>query len=144
MRPRVHLLIKFDNLSGFIYDNCYATAQTVWFIRRTKEQTDMTSCVHKQWKVKVVLLSKLLMGRCILYANCKDLGIVFSKCTRLIPERADFCRSAAGEIFGIKREHNVLFSLKTAELIGIAMLIGSDEIWCRLPDLNWSRNAFID
>ena len=103
MCPRVDLFIEFDNLSVFVYDNRYATAQTVRFICRTEEQTDMASCVHKQWKVKVVFLSKLLMRRCILYANCKDLGIVFGKCTRLIPERADFCRSATGEIFGIER-----------------------------------------
>ena len=103
MCPRVDLFIEFDNFSIFVDDNRYATAQTVWFIRRTKEQTDMASCVHKQWKVKVVLLSELLMRRCILYANCKDLRVMFGKYTRLIPERADFCRSAAGEIFGIKR-----------------------------------------
>ena len=144
MCPRVDLLIEFDNLSSFIDDNRYTTAQTVWFVRRTEEQTNVASCVHKQWKVKIIRFSKLLMRRCILYANCKDLGIVFGKCTRLIPERADFCRSAAGEIFGIKRQYNVLFPLEAAELIGVALLIGSDKIWCRLPDLNWSRNALID
>ena len=103
MCPCVDLFIEFDNLSVFVDDNRYATAQTIWLVRRTEEQTDVTSCVHKQWKVKVVLFSKLLVRRCILYANCKDLRVVFSKCTRLIPERADFCRSAAGEIFGIER-----------------------------------------
>ena len=103
MCPRVNLCIEFDNLSVFIDDNCYATAQTIWLVRSTKEQTDVASCVHKQRKVKVVLFSKLLMRRCILYANCKDLRIMFGKCTRLIPERADLCRSAAGEIFGIER-----------------------------------------
>ena len=144
MCPRVDLFIEFDNLSLFVDDNRYATAQTVRFVCRAEEQTDVTSCVHKQWKVKVVLLSKLLMRRCILYANCKDLCVVFGKCTRLIPERADFCRSAAGEIFRIKREHNVLLSLEAAELMDVAVLIGSDEIRCRLPDFNWSRNAFID
>ena len=144
MCPRVDLFIEFDNLALFVNDNRYATAQTVWFVRRTEEQTNVTSCVHKQWKVKIVLFSKLLMRRCILYANCKDLGIVFGKCARLIPERADFCRSAAGEIFGIKRQYNVLFPLKAAELVGVAILIRSDEIGCRLPDLNWSRNALID
>ena len=144
MCPRVDLFIEFDNLSGFVDDNRYATAQTVWFVRRTEEQTDVASCIHKQWKVKIVFFSKLLMRCCILYANCKDLRIVFGKCTRLIPERADFCRSAAGEIFGIKRQHDVLLPFKAAELIGVAILIGSDEIRCRLPDLNWSRNTFID
>ena len=103
MCPRVDLFIEFDNLSVFVNNNRYATAQTVRFIRRTEEQTDVASCVHKQWKVKIVLFSKLLMRRGILYANCEDLRIVFGKCTRLIPERADFCCSAAGEIFGIKR-----------------------------------------
>ena len=144
MCPRVDLFIEFDNFAIFVNDNSYATAQTVRFIRRTEEQTNVASCVHKQWKVKIVLFSKLLMRRCILYANCKDLCIMFGKCTRLIPERADFCRSAAGEIFGIKCQHNVLLPFKAAELIGVAILIGSDEIRCRLPDLNWSRNAFID
>ena len=144
MCPRVDLFIEFDNLSVFVNDNRYATAQTIRFVRRTEEQTDMASCVHKQWKVKTVLFSKLLMRRCILYANCKDLCIMFGKCTRLIPERADFCRSAAGEIFGIERQYNVLFPLKAAELVGVAILIGSDKIWGRLPDLNWSRNALID
>ena len=99
----VDLFIEFDNLSVFVDDNRYATAQTVRFVCRTEEQTNVASCVHKQWKVKIVLLSKLLVRCCILDANCKDLGIVFSKCTRLIPERAYLCRSAAGEIFGIKR-----------------------------------------
>ena len=103
MCPCVDLFIEFDNLSIFINDNRYATAQTVWFIRRAEEQTDMASCIHKQWKVKIVFFSKLLMRRCILYADCKDLRIVFSKCTRLIPERADFCCSAAGKIFRIER-----------------------------------------
>ena len=103
MCPRVDLFIEFDNLALFVNDNRYATAQTVRFIRRTKEQTNMASCVHKQWKVKVVFFGKLLVRHCILYANCKDLGIVFGKRTRLIPERADFCRSATGEIFGIER-----------------------------------------
>ncbi len=103
MCPRIDLFIEFDNLALFVDDNRYTTAQAVWFVCRTKEQTDMASCVHKQWKVKVVLLSKLLMRRCILYANRKDLRVVFSKCTRLIPERAYLCRSAAGEIFGIER-----------------------------------------
>ena len=103
MCPRVDLFIEFDNLSLFVDDNRYATAQTVRFVCRAEEQTDVASCVYKQWKVKVILLSKLLMRRCILYANCKDLRVVFSKCTRLIPERAYLCRSAAGEIFGIER-----------------------------------------
>ena len=103
MCPCVDLFVEFDNLALFVDDNRYATAQTVRFVCRAEEQTDVASCVHKQWKVKVVLFSKLLMRRCILYANCKDLGIVFRKCTRLIPERAYLCRSAAGEIFGIER-----------------------------------------
>ena len=103
MCPCVDLFIEFDNLSVFVNDNRYATAQTIWLVRRTEEQTDMTSCVNKQRKVKIVLFSKLLMRRCILNANCKNLRVVFSKCTRLIPERADFCRSAAGEIFRIER-----------------------------------------
>ena len=103
MCPRIDLFVEFDNLSVFVDDNCYATAQTVWFVRRTEEQTNVASCVHKQWKVKVVLFSELLVRRRILYANCKDLRIMFGKCTRLIPERANFCRSATGEIFGIER-----------------------------------------
>ena len=103
MCPRVDLFIEFDNLSVFVNDNRYATAQTIRFVRRAEEQTNVASCIHKQWKVKIVLFSKLLMRRCILYANCKDLRIMFGKCTRLIPERADFCRSAAGEVFGVKR-----------------------------------------
>ena len=103
MRSRVDLFIEFDNLSVFVDDNRYATAQTVRLVRRAEEQTNVASCVHKQWKVKIVFFSKLFVRRCILYANCKDLSIVFGKCTRLIPERADFCRSAPGEIFGIKR-----------------------------------------
>ena len=103
MCPRVDLFIEFDNLALFVDDNRYATAQTVRFVCRTKEQTDMASCVHQQWKVKIVFFSKLLVRRCILYANCEDLGIVFGKCTRLIPERAYLCRSAAGEVFGIER-----------------------------------------
>lgn len=103
MRPRVDLFIEFDNLSIFVDDNRYATTQTVRFVRRAEEQTNVASCVHKQWKVKIVFFSKPLMRCCILYANCKDLCIVFGKYTRLIPERADLCRSAAGEIFGIKR-----------------------------------------
>ena len=103
MRPRVDLFIEFDNLSVFVDDNRYATAQTVRFVRRAEEQTNVASCIYKQWKVKIVLFSKLFVRRCILYTNCKDLRIVFGKCTRLIPERADFCRSAAGEIFGIER-----------------------------------------
>ena len=144
MRPRVDLFVEFNNLSVFVNDNCYATTQTIWLVRRAKEQANVTSCVYKQWKIKIVLLSKLLMRRCILYANCKYLCIMFGKYTRLIPERADFCRSAAGKIFGIKRQHNILFAFETAELIGVAILIGSDEIRCGLPDLNGSRNAFID
>ena len=103
MRPCIDLFIELDNLSVFVDDNRYTTAQTVRFVRCTEEQTDVAACIHKQWKVKVILFGKLLVGRCILYANCKDLRIVFGKCTRLIPERADFCRSAAGEIFGIER-----------------------------------------
>ena len=103
MCPCVDLFIEFDNLSVFVDDNRYATAYPFRIVRRTEEQTDVASGVHQQWKVKVVFLSKLLMRRCILYANCKDLGIVFGKCTRLIPERANFCRSATGEIFGIER-----------------------------------------
>ena len=144
MCPRVDLFVEFDNLAFFVNDNRYATAQTVWFVRRAEEQTNVTSCVHKQWKVKVVLFSKPLMRRCILYADCKDLRIMFGKCTRLIPERADLCRSATCKIFGIECEHNVLFAFETAELIGVVILIGSDEIWCGLPDLNGSRNTFLD
>lgn len=102
MCPRIDLLIEFDNLALFVDDNRYATAQTIWFLRRTEEQADMASCIHKQRKVKIVFLSKLLMRRCVLYANCKNLRIMLGKCTRLIPERADLCRSAAGEIFGIE------------------------------------------
>ena len=37
MCPRVDLFIEFDNLSFFVDDNRYATAQTIRFIRRTKE-----------------------------------------------------------------------------------------------------------
>ena len=103
MCPCVDLFIEFDNLSVFVDDNCYATAETIWFVRRAEEQANVASCIHKQRKAKIVLFSKLLVRRCILYANCEDLGIMFGKCARLIPERADFCRSAAGEIFGIKR-----------------------------------------
>ena len=99
----IDLFIELDNLPAFVDDNCNATAQTVWFVRRAEKQTDVASCVHEQWKVKVVLFSKFFVRCCILYTNCKDLRVVFGKCTRLIPERADFCRSAAGEIFGIKR-----------------------------------------
>ena len=102
MSPRVDLFIKFDNLALFVNDNRYATACTLRVVRRAEEQTDVTSCVHKQWKVKVVLFSKFFVRCCILYANPKDLCIVFGKYTRLIPERADFGRSAAGEISGIK------------------------------------------
>ena len=103
MCPRVDLFIEFNNLSIFVDDNRYATAYTLRVVRRAEEQTDVASCVHKQWKVKVVLFSKFFVRCCILYTNCKDLRIVFGKYTRLIPERADFCRSATGEIFGIKR-----------------------------------------
>ena len=103
MRPSVDLFIEFDNLSIFVDDNRYATAYPIRIVCRTEEQTDVASCVYKEWKVKIVLFSKLFMRRCILYADCKDLGIVFGKYTRLIPERADLGRSAAGEVFGIKR-----------------------------------------
>lgn len=102
MCSRVDLLIEFDNLSVLVDDNGYATAYTIRFVCRAEEQTNVASCVHKQWKVKVVLFSKFFVRCCILYANCKDLRIVFGKYTRLIPERADFCRSAAGEIPRIK------------------------------------------
>ena len=103
MCPCIDLFIEFDNLSVFVDDNGYATAQTLRGVRRAKEQTNVASCIHKQWKVKVVLFSKFFVRCCILYANCENLRIMFGKCTRLIPERADFCRSAAGEIFGIER-----------------------------------------
>ena len=102
MRPCVDLFIEFDNLSVFVDDNRYATAYTIWLICRTEEQTDVASCVHKEWKVKIVLFSKFFVRCCILHVNPKDLRIVFGKYTRLIPERADFCRSAAGEISRIK------------------------------------------
>jgi hypothetical protein len=100
---RIDLFIEFDNLSIFADDNRYATAQTLRVIRRAEKQTNVTSCVYKQWKVKVILFGKFLVRCCILNANCENLRIVFGKCTRLIPERADLCRSAAGEIFGIER-----------------------------------------
>ena len=99
----IDLFIEFDNLSVFVDDNRDATAQTIRFVCRAEKQTNVASCVHKQWKVKTVLFSKLLVRCCILYANCEDLRIMFGKCTRLIPERANFCCSAAGEIFRIKR-----------------------------------------
>lgn len=123
MCPRIDLFIEFDNLSIFADDNCYATAQTIWLVRRTEEQADMASCVDKQRKVKVVFFSKFLMRRCVLYADCKDLRIMFGKCTRLIPERADLCRSAAGEILGIKCQDDILLPFETAELIRCAILI---------------------
>ena len=123
MCPRIDLFIKFDNLSIFADDNRYATAQTIWLVRCAKEQTDVPSCVYKQWKVQIVLFSKLFVRCCILYTHCENLCVMFGEGTRLIPERANFCRSAAGEIFGIKCYYNVLFSFETAELIRFAILI---------------------
>ena len=102
MCPRVDLFIEFDNLSIFIDDNCYATAYAIRFVCRTEEQTNVAFCVHKQRKVKVVLFSKFFVRGRILYVNSEDLRIFLDKYTRLIPERADLCRSAAGEISGIK------------------------------------------
>ena len=103
MCPCIDLFIKFNDLSVFIDDNRYTAAQAVWCVRRAEEQTNMASCIHEQWKIKIIFFSEFLVRCCILYANCKDLRIMFVKCTRLVPERADFCRSAAGEIFGIER-----------------------------------------
>ena len=144
MCPCVDLFIEFDNLPVFVNDNRYATTYTLRVVRRAEEQTDVASCVHKEWKVKIVLFSKFFVRCCILYVNPKDLRIMFGKYTRLIPERADFCRSAAGEISGIKRQHDVLLPFKAAELICFAILIGSDEVRSRLTNLNGSRNTFLD
>ena len=47
MCPRIDLFIELDNLSIFVDDNRYATAQTIWLVRRAEEQTDMSSCVYK-------------------------------------------------------------------------------------------------
>ena len=47
MCPCIDLFIEFDNLSIFVDDNRYATAQTIWLVRRAEEQTDMSSCVYK-------------------------------------------------------------------------------------------------
>ena len=102
MCPCVDLFIEFDNLPVFVNDNRYATTYTLRVVCRTEEQTDVASCVHQKWKVKIVLFSKFFVRCCILYVNPKDLRIVFGEYTRLIPERADFCRSAAGKISGIK------------------------------------------
>ncbi len=82
------------------------------------------------------------MGIRIVCRDSKDLNSVFGKITRLITERADFCRSAGSKIARIEREHNVLFSTKIAQLVYFTIAVSSNEIRSGLPDRYLRQDLF--
>lgn len=144
MCPCVDLFINLDNFPCFVDNDCHATAYTIGLVRRAPKQAKVASCIDEKRKVQTVLFSKLFVRFSILYANPKNLRIVFGKFARLIPERADFCRSATGKVFRVKCKEDVLFPAEVTELIRFAILVIGDEIRCRLSDLDFVWNAFVD
>ncbi len=91
-----------------------------------------------------MLLYELLVRHGILDTDTENLGIMLGKSARLIPERADLCRSATGKIFGIKRQHDVLPPFELTELIYLAILVGGDKIRCGLSDLKFAGHTFLN
>ncbi len=82
------------------------------------------------------------MGIRIVCGNSKDLRIIFGKITRLITERADFCRSASAKIARIERQYNVLFSTKFAQLVCFASPVSRNEIGSGLSDRYLRQHLF--
>ena len=74
----------------------------------------------------------------------KTLASCQGKSARLIPERANFCRSAAGKILGIKRQHDAMLPFEPTELVCLAILVGSDKIRCRLSDFEFTGHALLN
>ena len=144
MCPCVDLFINLDNFPCFVDNDCHATAYTIGLVRRAPKQAKVASCIDEKRKVQTVLFSKLFVRFSILYANPKNLRIVFGKFARLIPERADFCRSATGKVFRVKCKEDVLFPAEVTELIRFAILVilGFRPLWGRgrrldLTKLKW-------
>ena len=144
MCPCVDLFINLDDFPCFVDNDCHATAYTIGLVRCTPKQANVAPCIDEQRKIQAVLFSELFVRFSILYANPKNLCIVVGKFARLIPERADFCRSATGEIFRVKCKEDVLFPAEVTELIRFAILVIGDEIRCQLSDLDFVWNAFVN
>ena len=140
----VDLFINLDNLPSLVNDDGHTAARAIWVVRCAEQQAQVTSGIHEKREVQAVLFDELFVRFSVLDTDTKDLRIVAGKLARLIPERADFCRSATGEIFGVKRQNNVLFPFELTELIRFAALIGSDEIGGSPSHINLFRDAFLN
>ena len=103
MCTSVDLFIDFHNLPCFINDNGYALDCTIWRVRRTVQKREIASSVYQKREVQLVFFRKFLTRICVIVGDPENLGIMFRKMTRLIPERANLRRSATSEVARVKR-----------------------------------------
>ena len=99
----IDLFINFHNLPGFINDNCHSLDCTIWRIRRAVQKRKIASNIYQKREVQLIFFRKFLTRICVIVGNPENLGIMFRKITRLIPERANLRRSATSKVARIKR-----------------------------------------
>ena len=144
MRACIDIVVNLGNLSRFVNNDGNALAETAWIVGSAEKQTQVTPRVHKQREIQVVLLGEFLVRFRILDADTENLSIMLGKSARLIPERANFRRSATGKILGIKRQHDASLPFKLAELMYFAIFVGGDEVRRWLSCLKLARHILLN
>lgn len=109
MRLRVHISVNRANVSRFVNNEGRPIRSLELLHDAAVGFTNRELRVGKQRKPKLLLLLKFFVGGFIIDANPQNNCICPLNLAQLIPERAEFCRSAAGEVFGIKCQGDILF-----------------------------------
>lgn len=142
MCARIDRFINFQNFPLCVNDNSESANPSFRGICCTIEERKIATRIYQKRKVQLIFFGEFLVGIRIVCGDSKDLSIVFGKITRLITERADFCRSASAKIARIERQYNILFSTKFAQLVCFASTVSGDEIRSGLSDFYLRQHLF--
>ena len=102
MRLRIYVSIYCTNISRFINNEGRSIRSLESFHDAAIDLTDLEFRIGEQREPKLLLLLEFFMRGFIIDANPQKDRICPLNLAQLIPERAEFCRSAACEVFGIK------------------------------------------
>lgn len=102
VRLCVYISIYCADIARFINNKGRPVRSLKSFHDAAVDLADRKFGISKQRESKLFCLLKFLMRGFVIDADSQKDRICPLNLAQLIPERAEFCRSAAGEIFGIK------------------------------------------
>ena len=142
MCTRIDRFINFQNFPFRVNDDSESANPAFKRICCTIEERKIATRIYQKRKVQLIFFGEFLVGIRIVPSDSKDLCIIFGKITRLITERADFCRSASAKIARVERQYNILFATKFAQLVCFTSTVSGNEIRSRFSDRYLRQHLF--